>query len=94
MKKAISVMLAAGMAVSLAACGGSSNSSSSASGSAAASGSTSATASAGDNGEVYEMRLANPNPVGDVKDLALGEAIEIKKILKTDMTLENLFEVS
>ena len=70
MKKAISVMLAAGMAVSLAACGGSSSSSSSASGSAAASGSTSATASAGDNGEVYEMRLANPNPVGDVKDLA------------------------
>ena len=37
MKKAISVMLAAGMAVSLAACGGSSSSSSSASGSAAAS---------------------------------------------------------
>ena len=27
-------------------------------------------------------------------NITLGEAIEIKKILKTDMTLENLFEVS
>lgn len=69
MKKAISVMLAATMALSLAACGGSSSSSSSAAASsAAASGSAEAAAEA--DGEVYEMRLANPNPVGDVKDLA------------------------
>ena len=78
MKKAISVMLAAGMAVSLAACGGSSSSSSSASGSAAASGSTSATASAGDNGEVYEMRLANLHQSNSQNSLTNIQTAELK----------------
>ncbi len=67
MKKAISLVLAATMALSLAACSSGDSSSSSASGSAAASGST---AEVENTGEVYEMKLANPNPVGDVKDLA------------------------
>lgn len=59
MKRAISSMLAAVMAVTLTACG---NTDPVASG----------VSSGGDapDGAVYEMRLANPNPVGDVKDLA------------------------
>ena len=74
MKRFLGVVLAATMALSLAACGssgssGAAKSGSSAAGSAAASSEASASSGAAD-GDVIEMKLANPNPVGDVKDLA------------------------
>ncbi len=62
MKKIIGVALTAVMAVSLAACGSGGSSST------AVSGSSGAASTSSD--DVIEMKLANPNPVGDVKDLA------------------------
>ncbi|MCI8342253.1 MAG: TRAP transporter substrate-binding protein [Firmicutes bacterium] len=78
MKRFIGVFLAAAMVLSLAACGDSSksNSNSSAGGDQAKTEQNSDGSDAkedsnsSDSGEVYEMKLANPNPVGDVKDLA------------------------
>ena len=63
MKKALGLLLAASMVVSLAACGGQKTDTTA----STAGEKTEATAN---TGEVIKMKLANPNPVGDVKDLA------------------------
>jgi len=65
MKKVIGVFLAASMVLSLAACG--SGGTSSGTGDTT---DTTTTPVVENTGEVIEMKLANPNPVGDVKDLA------------------------
>ena len=64
MKRAVGLILAASMVLSLAACGGQKAETSAP---AATAEKTEATEN---NGEVIKMKLANPNPVGDVKDLA------------------------
>ena len=65
MKKFIGVFLAASMVLSLAACssGGTATTTTTDT-------STSEVTQTENTGEVIEMKLANPNPVGDVKDLA------------------------
>ena len=69
MKKALSVMLAASMVFSLAACGGKEEAPAASAPAASAEAEAPAEAPADAEPE-YVMKLANPNPVGDVKDLA------------------------
>ena len=67
MKKALSAVLAASMVFSLAACGGKEEA---AAPSTSAPAATDAPAADTPAEPEYVMKLANPNPVGDVKDLA------------------------
>ncbi|MCQ4726002.1 TRAP transporter substrate-binding protein [Anaerotignum faecicola] len=83
MKKFIGVFLAATMALSLAACGGG-DASAPAEGETTqtegeAAGDGGETAEVENTGEVIKMKLANPNPVGDVKDLAAIKFAELAK---------------
>lgn len=73
MKKALGLLLAASMVVSLAACGGQKTDTT------APTAGEKTEASTENTGEVIKMKLANPNPVGDVKDLASIKFAELVK---------------
>ncbi|MCI1931539.1 MAG: DctP family TRAP transporter solute-binding subunit [Clostridia bacterium] len=79
MKKALGLVLAVSMALSLAACGGSATTSSPANSTAENTTTSSGGKTSAADGKVIKMALANPNPVGDVKDLASIKFADLAK---------------